>query len=114
MEKLYNVLLSLGVKVYYVVADKNATLPFIAYNDYSEYYRKGDNRIDDVVQNVQVDYYTNTQRDKNKNKLRKALDDAGFTFSYSMLYDSTERVYHHIFDCEVMEDGNITTSNTTN
>lgn len=105
MERLYELLKSTGIMVCYPETDKNTRLPYIAFIDYSEAYTKADNRINTVVVNVQVDYYTDIPLDENKWKIRKVLDEAGISFSYKLLYDSTEKVYHHIFDCEVLEDG---------
>lgn len=103
MEELYEILSSVGVTVGYARVSENTQLPYIVYTDYSEYYTKADNRIDNIVTNVQVDYYTTKRFDPNKAKIRESLDKAGITFSYQMMFDTTERVYHHIFDCEVPE-----------
>lgn len=104
MNDLINALKSLGLPVGYIKVDKNAQLPYIVYTDYGERYTKADNHINTVIVNVQVDYYTDVPLDENKWKIRKALDEADVTFSYKLLYDSSEKVYHHIFDCEVLED----------
>lgn len=103
MEELYEILSSVGVPTGYASVPKDTQLPYIVYTDYSEYYTKADNRIDNIVINVQVDYYTTKRFDPNKAKIRELLDRAGITFSYQMMFDTEERVYHHIFDCGVPE-----------
>lgn len=103
MEEIYNILQIVGVPIGYTSVPKNTQFPYIVYTDYSEYYTKADNLINNVILNVQVDYYTTTKQDPNKIKIRNLLDEAGITFSYQMLVDTTEKIYHHIFDCEVAE-----------
>jgi hypothetical protein len=51
---------------------------------------------------VQVDYYTENPLDENKELIKRALDEAGIHFSYTLVYETTEQVYHHVFDCEVI------------
>lgn len=106
MDELILLLKTLDMPLFYAVADENQAMPYMVYNDYSEYYSKADNRISEVVTNIQVDFYTNIPFDDKKWLIRQTLDSAEIPFSYQLLYDDEERVYHHIFDCEVVERGN--------
>lgn len=102
MEQLYNLLRQTGLKVFYAVADKNAQVPYIVYTDYNEKYIKADNHISDTIINVQVDFYTNTPFDSKKADILNLLDKQEILVTYKLMYDSDEKVYHHIFDCEVL------------
>lgn len=101
MEKLVEALNTLGISLFYAFADKNERLPYIVYTDYSERYSKADNHIDNIIVNVQVDFYTKVPLDDNCRAIRNTLDAAEITFTYTMMYDDIEKVYHHIYDCEV-------------
>ena len=87
--------------VYSGNAPKNAAVPYIVVNKYSEGYQKGDDRIDEVTDYIQVDYYTKSIYDENKDVIRGGLDDTGAEITYSKMYESDERLYHHIFDIRV-------------
>lgn len=101
-ETLKAALSPLGITLYHAYAVQNAALPYMVYTEYAEAYRKADNRIDEVITSIQLDYYTKTPHDANKNVIRAALDGAGISFTYRMRHEDDEKVYHHIFDCEVI------------
>ena len=102
MEELIQALKSVGVDLYHRPVEANAALPYIAYMEYSENYFKADDRIDEVAEYIQADYFTKTEFDPNKAKIRQALDAAGIVFEYQCRCEDEEKVYHHIFDCRVI------------
>ena len=103
MEQLVNIFKAIGIDYYHTPAPANAALPYIALTDYAESYFKADDRIDEVTEHIQADYYTKAEFDPNKNAIRNALDEAGIDFTYRCLYENGEDVYHHIFDCSCAE-----------
>ena len=101
MDKLYKALKDTGIEVYYSYAVGNVQPPYICYMEYAEKYLKANNKIADTVIKVQVDYYTITPLDSNTYIIKDALENAGVPFEYTLVYDSENEVYHHVFDCEV-------------
>lgn len=103
IEKLMNALESVGVPVKYAEYRENIPLPYIVWSEYGEEYERADNRILSEIIQVQVDYYTEKQLDDNANVLKYALDEAGIPFEKSVLIDNDERIFHHVYDCEVRQ-----------
>lgn len=100
MDELYDRLAELGVKVKYANTDSRLALPYITYVKYGEKYQKADNRIDETVNKVQVDYFTREQADSRAEDITEALDSLKIPFDYSILID--DDIFHHIWDCEVI------------
>jgi len=101
MEQLISIFNATGIANYHTPVPANAALPYIALTDYAESYSRADDRIDDITEHIQADYYTKTEYDPNKDVIRDALDAAEIVFDYQCRYEDAEKVYHHIFDCEV-------------
>lgn len=86
----------------YMWTSESTKLPYGIITDYSEEYTKADNKIDNTIVRVQIDYFTNVAYDVHKQAIKRVLDDMQIPFSYTQMYEADERVYHHIFDCEVV------------
>lgn len=102
MDKFIEILNSTGIPIVYTTENAGASLPFISYMEYSEKYGYADNKIESTIIKIQVDYYTTAAFDKNKDLIKNTLSVNKIPFEYKLLFDSDERVYHHIFDCEVI------------
>lgn len=102
---LLKVLGDTGINIFNTHKKSSTKPPYICYSEYMQTYRKANNRIVDTVSHIQVDLYSALTDLTSRNIVKKALNDNEVPFEYRRFDEET--VIHHIFDCEVFEDGTI-------
>lgn len=108
LSELVEILRRTGIPIYHYNTKSFPNMPYLTYTEYSEKYSKSDNKIDDVIINVQLDLFTHKEDVNTKKRIRKLLNEASIPFKYLVFVENEEEdnaitYLHHIFDCEVFE-----------
>lgn len=101
VKELMQTISEAGFNVHYYTAPHGVKMPYVVVGDYAENYDYADDRYNNIITSVQVDYYTKTACDTDADTLRDILSELGSISDKLLFYLDDEKCYHHVYDCEI-------------